>query len=289
MSRKSAIYGVAAALALATAPAFAQSAPPQSAPEQPRYATMIPPAASDAQLDNAPPVAAPTVPVTVSAATPASAPPTDNAPLHQFQPQTTPRYATMLSPPVNESVTVNGLRQSEDGGYRLGTGDKLRVTVFNEPDLSGEFEIDSQGYVRLPLIGQVVAAGLSTYGLESRVADGFVQGGYLVNPRVNVEVTTYRPFYIIGEVAKPGEYPYVNAMTAQNAVALAGGYTEYASESELYVRHQGERKEHEVAADESTRILPGDVLRVERTSYWSIMTLLAPLIAPFSTAAYLLK
>jgi polysaccharide export outer membrane protein len=116
-----------------------------------------------------------------------------------------------------------------------------------------------------------------------------IQGSFLLTPRVSVEVTTYRPFYIIGEVSKPGEYPYVNAMSVPNAIALAGGYTDRAVESEVYIRHKGETKGQDVSADESTRIRPGDVVRVERTTYWSIMTLLSPLISPFATAAYLLK
>ncbi|MDE2133883.1 MAG: polysaccharide export protein [Alphaproteobacteria bacterium] len=194
-----------------------------------------------------------------------------------------------METPQTETVTVTGLRPSEDTTYHLGTGDTVRVTVFGETDLSGEFQIDSQGYVRLPLIGQVPAEGLSTYELESRVAAALTQGSYLINPRVSVEVTTYRPFYIIGEVAKPGEYPYVNAMSVPNAIALAGGYTELASESTVYIRHQGQVKGQEVPADESTRVRPGDVVRVERTTYWSIITLLAPIISPFTSVAYLLK
>jgi polysaccharide export outer membrane protein len=282
MSRKCAIYGVAAAVALAAAPVFAEDAGARLQPpsEQPRYATMITPAADDAIVDHAPPVAAPTVPVSTAPAEPVAAAPPPAPSL--------PRYATM-EPQQTETVTVMGLRPSEDSSYRLDTGDTVRVTVFGETDLSGSFEIDSQGYVRLPLIGQVPAAGLSTFGLEDRIASAFTQGGFLLSPRVNVEVTTYRPFTIIGEVAKPGEYPYVNAMSVPNAIALAGGYTDRASESEVYIRHQGESKGQDVPADESTRIRPGDVVRVERTTYWSIMTLLSPLISPIATAAYLLK
>ncbi|MBU6298435.1 MAG: polysaccharide export protein [Alphaproteobacteria bacterium] len=250
----------------------------------------------------APPTAAPTTPVTVSQAlqpghpaqlpppsadartgAPANAPQTNNP-----QPQQS-RYAAMIAPPANESVTVNGLRPSEDSAYRLGTGDTVRVTVFGEADLSGEFQIDSTGYVQLPLVGRVAAAGLTTYALESHIATALTGGGYLLNPRVSVEVTTYRPFYIIGEVNKPGEYAYVNAMSVPNAIALAGGFTDRAVESEVIVRHQGEAKGQEVPADETTRIRPGDVVRVERTTYWSIMTLLSPIISPFSTVAYLLK
>jgi protein involved in polysaccharide export with SLBB domain len=265
------------------APAFAQSTPAQSAPPQPRYATMIAPGDDDALVDGAQPAAAPTAPVTTAPEQPATATPPPSKPV-----ASPTRYATMQTPQT-ETVVVTGLRPSEDSSYRLDTGDTVRITVFGEADLSGTFEIDSQGYVRLPLIGQVPAAGLSTYGLETRIAGSMVQGGFLLNPRVNVEVTTYRPFYIIGEVAKPGEYPYVNAMSVPNAIALAGGYTDRAAESAVYIRHKGETKAHEVAADESTRVLPGDVVRVERTTYWSIMTVLAPLISPFATAAYLLK
>jgi protein involved in polysaccharide export with SLBB domain len=288
MSRRSAFFGIAAALVFAGAPAVAQSAAPstQYVPAQPRYATQIAPS-QDSVLDSgpqaaAPPVAAPTIPVAVVAPADTS---TQSPPKQWVQ----PRYATMDSPTrADETVTVLGLRQSQDSAYRLGTGDKVHITVFNQDDLSGDFQIDGQGYVRLPLIGQLPAAGLTTFALENHIADA-LSDGYLINPRVNVEVTSYRPFYIIGEVAKPGEYPYVNAMAAPNAIALAGGFTEYAAESTVYVRHQGEMKEHEEPIDQSTRIYPGDVLRVERSGYWSVMTLLSPLISPFSAIAYLLK
>jgi len=307
MARASVIFGFAAALAMvsvAGAPAFAQAAAsaPQTrfTPPQTRYATQLSPAADDALVDGAPlaaapPVAAPTTPVSV---VPENTPPTNNYPQAQAQPipqssfqpppQPAPRYATMEQQP--ETVRVVGLRPSEDSAaYRLGVGDRVRVTVFKEEDLSGEFQLDSQGFVRLPLIGPVRALGLSTYGLEARITESLINGGYLNEPHVNVEVTAYRPFYIIGEVTKPGEYPYVNAMSAPNAIALAGGYKEGAVESTIYVRHLGELREHEEPADDSTRIQPGDFVRVTRSTYWSIMTLLSPIISPLSTVAYLLK
>lgn len=246
--------------------------------EQPRYATMVPPTQDNPGIERAP-VAAPSGRVQVG----------PDATAQTYPSQT--RYSTQQPPQQDrpELVTVLGLRQSEDSLYRLGPGDKLRLTVFNETDLSGEFSVDGQGFVRLPLVGQIQAAGLTTFGLESRIGDAFVAGGYLVNPRVAVEITTYRPFYIIGEVSKPGEYAYVNAMTAPNAIALAGGYTDRAVESTILIRRLGTPKEREYQVDETTRIQPGDVIRVERTTYWSIMTMLAPLISPFSSMAYLLK
>ena len=287
MGWKSVLFGFAAMVALGLA-SWGQSASapsvalrPSEPAAQPRYATMIAPTREE-DAAPAPPVAAPTTRVAVSQMDP---PRVDTA--NAATPQL--RYSTMEQPGPIEQVTVTGLRPSDDTLYRLGTGDKLRVTVFNEADLTGEFQIDSQGYVRLPLIGPVIAAGLSTLGLESRIAETFVGGGYLVNPRVAVEIMTYRPFYIIGEVTKPGEYAYVNAMSVPNAIALAGGYTERAVESDIWVRHQGESKEQELPADETTRIRPGDVVRVSRTTYWSIMSILGPIISPIASIAYLLK
>lgn len=255
---------------------MAQAAPVPLRPSEgiPRYATMNPPPVEEAPA----PAAAPTAKVNVESAPPVSPPTAAPAPQ--------PRIASARP---DEQVTIAGLRQSEDTLYHLGPGDKLRVTVFNESDLTGEYTVDGQGFLRLPLVGQVQAAGQTSYGLESQIGNAFVRGGFLLNPRVSVEIITYRPFYILGEVSKPGEYAYVNAMTVPNAIALAGGYTERAVESSIWVRHLGEKKERFVRADESTRIYPGDVIRVEKTTYWALMSILSPLISPFATTAYLLK
>jgi Periplasmic protein involved in polysaccharide export len=242
------------------------------------------------------PSAAPVTPVSVNQV-PRYAQPASQQPVSQPAPQAAPQAGPQpLSQPVlrqtrdpDERITVSALRQSQDGLYRLGPGDKLHITVFNETDLSGDFVIDGQGFVRLPLLGQLQAAGLTSFSLESRISEALAGGGYLVNPRVSVDITTYRPFYILGEVAKPGEYAYVNAMTVPNAIALAGGYTDRAVTSAIYIRHQGQTEEHELAADESTRVLPGDIVRVRRTVYWTIMTWLSPIFSPFATAAYILK
>ncbi len=269
-------FGALADDARPAAPDVGQSLRPSES--IPRYATMTPPPPDE--LPPQAPAAAPTARVSV-----VPAPAMSSAP----QPlPAQPRYATQQAP-SNEQVTVAGLRPSDDSLYRLGPGDKVRVTIFNETDLSGDFAIDGQGFVRLPLVGQVAAAGFTTLGLEARIGEVFVNGGYLLNPRISVEIVNYRPFYIIGEVAKPGEYPYVNAMSVPNAIALAGGYTDRAVESTIYVRHQGEATERKLRADETTHINPGDVIRVDRSGYWTVMTLLAPLISPFATTAYILK
>ena len=166
-----------------------------------------------------------------------------------------------------------------------------RVTFTDETDLSGDFQVDSLGYVRLPLIGQIKAAGSSAYQLEGAISDALLDG-YLKNPRVAIEVSTYRPFYIIGQVSRPGQYPYASNMSALDAVAVAGGFTDHAVESSLYIRHENQTKETQVAADETVKIQPGDVVRVDQTVFWSMASVLAPaasVVAPVASAAYLLR
>lgn len=175
---------------------------------------------------------------------------------------------------ADDTVVITAQRTNND--YRFGPGDKLRVTVYGEDDLSGEFQIDSAGFIRLPLIGQMKAAGATAHELETQVTQT-LDDGYMADARVAIEVTTYRPFYIIGQIGKPGEYPYVSNMSALNAVALAGGFTEKATETTLYVRHEGESEEREVVVDEMTRIEPGDVVRVPETTFWRVVDVLAPL------------
>lgn len=148
-----------------------------------------------------------------------------------------------------------------DGGYRLGSGDKIHIGVFGQPDLNGDFVVDGGGSVQLPLIGSVRAAGLTVAEFQKQVTSKFADG-YLVNPNVEVDVVSYRPFYIIGEVRAPGQYPYVNGMSILNAVALAGGFTDRADKSEVYIRRNGSSKETEYPADETTKVNPGDIVRI---------------------------
>ncbi len=148
------------------------------------------------------------------------------------------------------------------GSYRLATGDSLGITVFGEPDLSGDFEVDSLGLVSLPLIGRVQASGLDAGELEAAIVEK-LKDGYLKNPRVIVEIRAYRPFYILGNVKSPGRYPYIIGMTVLNAIALSGGF--YATKeddlrSRLAVARAREglnllRGEHRVAIIREARLL----------------------------------
>lgn len=145
--------------------------------------------------------------------------------------------------------------------YTLGSGDKVRIIVFGEEDLGGEFVVDDAGFLRLPLIGQLAAGGRTVRQLEDDIA-AKLSAQYLKNPRVSVEVLNYRPFYIIGEVNKPGEYPFVANMSVLNAVAVAGGYTYRANESSVYIRRKGSKEEMKYPADDTTKLLPGDIVNV---------------------------
>ncbi|NEX94073.1 polysaccharide biosynthesis/export family protein [Caulobacter sp. 17J65-9] len=145
--------------------------------------------------------------------------------------------------------------------YQLGPADKMRVLVFDEPNLSGEFVVSGAGQVSYPLVGDVMAKGLTVTEfqgeLQSRLA-----AGYLRDPRVSVEVLAYRPFYILGEVNKPGQYPFTDELTVLNAVAGASGFTYRANTKRIFIRHAGSGAETEYSLTSTTPVLPGDTVRV---------------------------
>lgn len=145
--------------------------------------------------------------------------------------------------------------------YRVGAGDRLKVVVFGEEDLSGEFNVDARGYLSLPLIPGTPVAGLTTREVERAIGNR-LQPEFLKNPRVSVEVVNYRPIYVLGEVRSPGSYPYVSGMTVINAVALAGGYTYRARKSGVRILRAGDAKGKKEQAREVTRLNPGDVVEV---------------------------
>ena len=145
--------------------------------------------------------------------------------------------------------------------YRLGAGDHIRVMTFNEASLTGEFEISSAGTISLPLIGDVHAAGATTVDLQNRITAA-LKDGFINNPSVSVQVLTYRPFYILGEVNKPGQYPYTSAATVLNAVATATGFTYRANTHKVMIKHAGEAAEKLYLLDASTEVSPGDTIRI---------------------------
>jgi polysaccharide export outer membrane protein len=155
-------------------------------------------------------------------------------------------------------------RAAEDGAsrqYTLGPGDEVRVTVFGEPDLSGEFKVGDDGSMALPLIGQIQALDRTTAELETVIVDK-LSPDYVKDPNVSIEVLTYRPFFIMGEVNKPGSYPYVSGMSVLEAVALAGGFTYRAKTGQVYIKRTTDTGSSEELVPVEASVYPGDVIRV---------------------------
>jgi polysaccharide export outer membrane protein len=146
--------------------------------------------------------------------------------------------------------------------YKLGANDRLRITVFGQPTLTGEYALDGNGVLSFPLVGNVPADGLTTSQLQQAIA-AKLEPDYLVNPNVSAEVITRRPFYVIGEVQKPGNYPYQTGITAINAVAMAGGFTRRARKNDFYVRRIDQNGQTvRIEANSGTALQPGDTLDV---------------------------
>lgn len=145
--------------------------------------------------------------------------------------------------------------------YTLDAGDRLRVTVFDQLDLSNTYAVDKAGYLALPLIGSVAARGKTTKQLEASIASS-LRKGYLKNPDVSVEVDRYRPFFIMGEVGTSGQYTYVPGMTVQNAIAIAGGFSARAEQGNTDITRQVNGKVMTGRVPISDPILPGDTIYV---------------------------
>ncbi len=145
---------------------------------------------------------------------------------------------------------------------RLQPGDELKVIVFGEDALSGIYEISPQGFVSMPLIGQIPAAGRSRAEVEHAITHAYASGKFLQEPKITVSVVTFRPFYIFGEVATPGKYPYTSDMDVLTAVATAGGFTYRASKDAVLIRHAGEDTWQEFSLAAPVLIQPGDLIRV---------------------------
>ena len=150
----------------------------------------------------------------------------------------------------------------ENEAYILDTGDQLRITVFGQSELSGEFTVDSTGAVSIPLLPPVVARGLTTDQFEEAVADELGRK-LLRNPNVSVQVSQFRPFFILGEVQRAGQYPFVNGMTVQSAVAIAGGFSYRADVDRVIItRNKGDRI-IEIGVDSRAPVMPGDTILVK--------------------------
>ncbi len=147
------------------------------------------------------------------------------------------------------------------GDSFLASNDRVKVTVFGQPELSGEFEVDAAGFISMPLIGKVAAANGGAGRLESAIEEKLLDG-YLKNPRISVEVLSLRAIFVLGEVGVPGSYPYTAGLTALKAIALAGGFSYRARKNEMRVTRASEPWKGEQRIAGSDVISPGDIIVV---------------------------
>jgi polysaccharide biosynthesis/export protein len=152
--------------------------------------------------------------------------------------------------------------------YQLAPGDKLKVTVFDEPTLTGQYQVGVNGAITLPLLADVPAQGMTPDTLAQAIKDRLAAGGYVINPRVSVDVEGFRPFYILGEVNNPGEYPYAGKLTIMQAIAKAGGFTARAAKSSVVVRREAWGGERQVPLDGAPLLVaPGDTIIVKESFF----------------------
>ncbi len=148
-----------------------------------------------------------------------------------------------------------------DQPYLLDSGDKLRITVFGQEGLTNTYQVDAAGNVTLSLIGAVQARGLTTAQLAQAIG-ARLRAGYIRNPHISVEVETYRPFFILGEVTAPGQYPYVANMTVETAVAIAGGYTPRAQKSGALLTRSYNGQPSRFSVPPDYQVQPGDTITI---------------------------
>ncbi|MGU3576762.1 polysaccharide biosynthesis/export family protein [Brucellaceae bacterium C25G] len=145
--------------------------------------------------------------------------------------------------------------------YTLDAGDRLRVTVFEQTDLTNTYNVDQAGFISFPLIGNIPARGKTIKQIEGEIANN-LRNGYLRQPNVSVEIDRYRPVFIMGEVGAAGQYSYVPGMTAQKAIAAAGGFTPRANQSDVDITRQIKQQIMTGRVLISSPIMPGDTIYV---------------------------
>jgi polysaccharide export outer membrane protein len=153
------------------------------------------------------------------------------------------------------------MRAQFNAPYLLASGDRVRVIVFGQDNLSNSFSVDGAGNISMPLIGRVLAQGLTTADLE-RVVEQRLRNGFVREPRVSIEVEAYRPFFVLGEVTTAGQYPFVNGMTVQDAVAVAGGFTPRGSQGDVDITRMVNGRPQTFAAPQTFPVRPGDTIAV---------------------------
>jgi polysaccharide biosynthesis/export protein len=173
-----------------------------------------------------------------------------------------PRYAPPPSLQYEPAPVVAYAPAEPNKPYTLDSGDRLRIVVFGQDGLSNSYVVDASGYIAMPLIGSVLARGATTSQLSDRIADKLRQG-FVKEPHVAVEIEAYRPFFILGEVTQPGQYPYVADMTVETAVAIAGGFSPRAFRKTVTVTRIMHGEQVRMKVPTSFPLRPGDTVNVQ--------------------------
>jgi polysaccharide export outer membrane protein len=172
-----------------------------------------------------------------------------------------PRRAYSPAPAVYAAPMPAPMAVAYDAAYRLDAGDRLRIVVYGQEGLTNTYAIDAGGSITMPLIGAVRARGLTPAGLAAEIT-GKLRNGYIREPSVAVEIEAYRPFFILGEVAAPGQYPYVPNMSVESAVAIAGGFSPRARRDRVTLTHTDAGGSARIVVPLGTPISPGDTVLV---------------------------
>ncbi|MBY0319812.1 MAG: polysaccharide export protein [Reyranella sp.] len=166
-------------------------------------------------------------------------------------------------------MTVNTLQQPSQvtqtirmAEYRVAPGDRLRVVVLSDPELSGEYEVDSAGVISPRMAGRVSVVGMTTAEIEELLRTRYRADGLLRVARLSVDLVARRPFYVLGEVGRPGSFPFVSGINVAQAVAIAGGFTRRASKTRMTIQRFNQTIGMEETVTEDSPVGPGDILRV---------------------------
>ena len=170
--------------------------------------------------------------------------------------------ACLLAASCTPGSDLPPLPATKPGPYRLGAADQVRIVTYGEDRLTGQYPIDDSGNITIPLLGNVPAGGMTTSELEQDIKQRMIEKKILLDPSVSVTVIDYRPIFVLGEVTKPGQYPYQPGMTVLTAVAVAGGFTYRAQTEDASILRRINGQSVEGRVPRGTEVLPGDVVTI---------------------------
>jgi polysaccharide export outer membrane protein len=156
--------------------------------------------------------------------------------------------------------------QAAASDYSLGAGDQIQIVVYGEPDLTTRVKIDKSGMISFPFLSDISVLGLSTKQLEEKIVNGLL-GDYLIDPQVAVSITIYRPFFIHGQVKRPGGYPFQEDLTLDKAIAIAGGLAARASKSDWKITRVVDGVKHTFSVNVASSVLPDDIIEIEQSFF----------------------